>query len=255
MMRVLMNNIVAAIEYDGTMFKGSQKQSKSRTVQGALDESLSKIHKNQVFSEFASRTDSGVHASNQVVKFETNLNINTDDWVQTLNHYLPEDIRVFKCKTTNKDFDVRRDAVEREYTYKIILGNRISPIENKYYEHITENLDLGVLESAKKIFLGEHNFLSFTGRLLPKNANTVREINSIEYDISGRELIIKISAKSFLYQQVRRIVGSIILLMKNKIDLDSINKAFKFPSKGKYNLLVSSKGLYLSNIKYKNILN
>ena len=243
------------IEYDGTPFVGWQFQKNGISIQKVLQDAIFSFSQEKVVVTGAGRTDSGVHASNQVVKFETNLNINTDDWVQTLNHYLPEDIRVFKCKTTNKDFDVRRDAVEREYTYKIILGNRISPIENKYYEHITENLDLGVLESAKKIFLGEHNFLSFTGRLLPKNANTVREINSIEYDISGRELIIKISAKSFLYQQVRRIVGSIILLMKNKIDLDSINKAFKFPSKGKYNLLVSSKGLYLSNIKYKNILN
>ncbi len=255
MMKVQMNSIVAAIEYDGTMFQGSQKQPKSRTVQGSLDESLTKIHKKQVFSEFASRTDSGVHASNQVVKFETNLKINTNDWVQTLNHYLPEDIRAFKCNEINKDFDVRRDALEREYTYKIILGKRISPIENKYYEHLDENLDFGVLENAKKIFIGEHNFLSFTGRLLPRNANTVREINSIEYNLSARELIIKITAKSFLYQQVRRIIGSLILLMKNRIDLDSINKAFKFPSKGKFNLLVSSKGLYLSDIKYKNILN
>ena len=250
-----MNNIVAAIEYDGTMFQGSQKQPDSRTVQGCFDESLSKIHKKQVLSEFASRTDSGVHASNQVVNFKTGLDIHPYDWVQILNHYLPQDIRVFKCDKTNNEFDVRRDAFEREYTYKIITGKRISPIENKYYEHISDNLNLGILESAKKIFLGEHNFLSFTGRLLPKNANTIREINSLEYNVSDREIIIKISARSFLYQQVRRIIGSLILLMKNKIDIDSINNALNFPSKGKYNLLVSSKGLYLSGIKYKNIFN
>ena len=252
-MKAQMNNIVAGIEYDGTMFQGSQKQPDSRTVQGSFDESLSRIHKKQTFSEFASRTDSGVHASNQVVSFKTDLNINSNDWVQTLNHYLPKDIRVFKCDKISNKFDVRRDAVEREYTYKIITGKRISPIENKYYEHIDDNLNFEILESAKKIFLGEHNFLSFTGRLLPKNANTVREINSLEYNLSGREMIIKISARSFLHQQVRRIIGSLILLMKNKIDIDSISNALNFPSKGKYNLLVSSKGLYLSDIKYKNI--
>ena len=250
-----MNSIVSVIEYDGTMFHGSQKQPNSRTVQGSFNDSLERIHKKQILSEFASRTDSGVHASNQVVKFKTDLNISSNDWVKTLNHYLPKDIRVFKCNKLNIDLDVRRDAVEREYTYKIILGNRISPIEDKYYEHINEKLDFRILESAKKIFIGKHNFLSFTGRLLPKNTNTVREINSLEYNLSGREMIIKITAKSFLYQQVRRIIGSLILLMKNKIDLDSINKALNFPAKGKFNLLVSSKGLYLSDIKYKNILN
>ena len=254
-MKVQMNSIVSIIEYDGTMFQGSQKQPNSRTVQGIFEESLSKIHKVKMLSEFASRTDKGVHASNQVVNFKTDLNIGSDNWVQTLNYYLPSDVRVSKCYVADKNIDVRRDALEREYTYKIILGNRISPIENKYYEHINESLDFVDLESAKKIFLGEHNFLSFTGRLLPKNANTVREINSIEYNLNGREMIIKITAKSFLYQQVRRIVGSLILLMKNKIDLDCINKALSFPSKGKHNLLVSSKGLYLSDIKYNNIFN
>ena len=87
--------------------------------------------------------------------------------------------------------------------------------------------------------------------------NQMRVINLEDnhYILVNLNVIIKISAKSFLYQQVRRIIGSLILLMKNKIDLDSINKALNFPSKGKYNLLVSSKGLYLSDIKYNNIFN
>ena len=250
-----MNKLVAAIEYDGTNFQGSQKQPKARTVQGSFENALSKIHKKEVVSEFASRTDSGVHASNQVVSFKSDLNISHDKWIETLNFYLPNDISVFKFDQIDKDIDVRRDAVEREYTYKIILGERISPIEYNYFEHVDEKLNLGILNEAKNSFIGEHNFLSFTGRLLPKNANTIREINSIDYELSGRELKIMITAKSFLYQQVRRIIGSLILLMKNRIDINSIKMAFQFPSKGKINQLVSSKGLYLSNIKYNNILN
>ena len=112
-----MNNIVAGIEYDGTMFQGSQKQPNSRTVQGSFDDSLLKIHKKQILSEFASRTDSGVHASNQVVSFKTDLNIDSNAWVQTLNHYLPQDIRVFKCDNIKNVFDVRRDAIERAVSY------------------------------------------------------------------------------------------------------------------------------------------
>lgn len=250
-----MNSLVAAIEYDGTMFQGSQKQPNTRTVQGMFEDALSKIHKQEVLSEFASRTDSGVHASNQVVSFKSDLNISYDKWIETLNYYLPNDIRVFRCDQIDKYIDVRRDAIEREYTYKIILGERISPIEYNYYEHINEKLNLGIFDEVRNSFVGKHNFLSFTGRLLPKNANTIREINSLDYELSGRELKITITAKSFLYQQVRRIVGSLILLMKNRIDIKSIKKAFQFPTKGKFNQLVSSKGLYLSNIKYKNILN
>ena len=174
-----MNNLVAAIEYDGTKFQGSQKQPNVRTVQGAFDKSLTLIHKKNVISEFASRTDSGVHAQKQVVSFKSNLDITDDSWVDTLNYNLPKDIRVFKCNRIKKNIDVRRDAIEREYTYRMILGERISPIEYNYYEHLNHKLNLSILDSATKIFIGKHNFLSFTGRLLPKNSNTVREIKSV----------------------------------------------------------------------------
>ena len=249
------NNLVAAIEYDGTKFQGSQKQPNARTVQGAFDKSLTLIHKENVISEFASRTDSGVHAQKQVVSFKSNLDITDDSWVDTLNYNLPKDIRVFKCNRIKKNIDVRRDAIEREYTYRMILGERISPIEYNYYEHLNHKLNFGILDSATKIFIGKHNFLSFTGRLLPKNSNTVREIKSVNYEVDGRKMNIIITGNSFLYQQVRRIIGSLILLMKNKISLSNIREALENPIKGKYNLLVSSRGLYLSDIKYKNILN
>ena len=250
-----MNNLVVAIEYDGTKFQGSQKQPNTRTVQGAFDEALTSIHKKNVISDFASRTDSGVHAIKQVVNFKSSLDITEESWVDTLNYNLPKDIRAFKCNKTESYIDVRRDAITREYTYRLILGDRISPIEYNYFEHIKESLDISLLENATNVFIGKHNFLSFTGRLLPKNSNTIREIKSIKYNFSGRKMDIIISGNSFLYQQVRRIVGSLILLMKNKISLTNIQEALNMPSKGKFNLLVSSKGLYLSDIKYKNILN
>ena len=205
---MMMNNLVAAIEYDGTKFQGSQKQPNVRTVQGVFDESLLLIHKENIISEFASRTDSGVHAQKQVVSFKSNLDISDESWVDTLNYNLPKDIRVFKCNRVKKNIDVRRDAIEREYTYRIILGDRISPIEYNYFEHIKESLDISSLQNATNVFIGKHNFLSFTGRLLPKNSNTIREIKSIKYNFSGRKMDIIISGNSFLYQQVRRIVGS-----------------------------------------------
>ena len=252
--KMKMNNLVAAIEYDGTKFQGSQKQPNTRTVQGTFDEALTSIHKKNVISAFASRTDSGVHATKQVVNFKSNLDITEESWVDTLNYNLPKDIRVFKCNSIENNIDVRRDALEREYTYRLIIGDRISPIEYNYFEHIKESLDTSKLEKAINIFIGKHNFLSFTGRLLPKDSNTIREIKSIKYNFSDRKMDIIIIGNSFLYQQVRRIVGSLILLMKNKISINNIQEALNMPIKGKFNLLVSSKGLYLSDIKYKNIL-
>ena len=249
----MMSNLMASIEYDGTMFKGSQMQPNARTVQGSFNQALSLIHNKDISSEFASRTDSGVHAFKQVVSFKSNLKMSNKTWTESLNYNLPNDIRVFKCNAIEYNFDVRRDAVEREYLYKIIFGDWISPIEYNYYEHVNEKLNFDDLESVKKTFIGKHDFLSFTGRLLPKNANTIREINRIDFKFSDRVIKITIAAKSFLYQQVRRIIGSIILFMKNKIKLNNIKEALEVPTKGRYNLLASSKGLYLSNIKYNKI--
>ena len=100
-----MNNLVAAIEYDGTGFHGSQKQPNARTVQGIFDETLTSIHKKNVVSEFASRTDSGVHAKKQVVNFKSNLDINDESWVDILNYNLPKDIRVYKCNNIEKNIE------------------------------------------------------------------------------------------------------------------------------------------------------
>ena len=175
----MMNNLVAAIEYDGTKFQGSQKQPNVRTVQGAFDKSLTLIHKENVISEFASRTDSGVHAQKQVVSFKSNLDITDDSWVDTLNYNLPKDIRVFKCNRIEKNIDVRRDAIEREYTYRMILGERISPIEYNYYEHLNHKLNFSILDSSELLINYTPNLPASNTRVYALNYNILNVKNGM----------------------------------------------------------------------------
>jgi len=249
-----MNKYLVALKYDGTSFKGSQKQPDRRTVQGCFEEALQNIHKEFIQSEFASRTDSGVHATSQVASFFSNKNLTEEKWVSSLNYYLPDDAKISKCIRVDKDFDVRRDATEREYIYKIYHGQNFSPIDSRYFEYIDYDLETKSLSKAYKLFIGIHDFLSFSGRLVPNGVPTKREIKSISHVENKDSLEFKISGKSFLYQQVRRMVGVFLLLMKGKITIQQISDAIEFPKKGTVNFLPSSKGLFLSKIKYENLI-
>ena len=248
-----MNKYLAVLTYDGTDFKGSQKQTNSRTVQGSLENALMSIHKEFIPTEFASRTDSGVHATNQVASFKSIKELSSDLWISSLNHYMPRDAKILKCIKVDQNLDVRRDALEREYVYKINFEKNISPLENRYYEHVNYHIETKNLPKVYKLFLGVHDFLSFAGRLAPNNVNTMREIKHISHIKNENSIEFRIIGKSFLYQQVRRMIGSFLLLMKGKITTKQLSDIINIPRKGSINLLPSSKGLYLSKIKYDGV--
>jgi tRNA pseudouridine38-40 synthase len=248
-----MNKFVVSIEYDGTLFYGSQKQNDFRTVQGVFERALKKIHNRYIKTEFASRTDSGVHAAKQVVSFFSERSSSNEEWTSALNFYLPEDIAVNKCSEVDDDFDVRRDAKEREYVYKIYSDNTTSPLIDRYSEHYTGDINVQKLNKAAKLFEGKHDFLSFVGRSAPKDRSSIREIRKVSCEKIGNNTSIRFYGQSFLYQQVRRMVGALILILKNKLSNQQLAEALSNPVRGTINNLPSSKGLCLSSIKYERL--
>ena len=249
----MMNKLAVSIEYDGTLFYGSQRQNNFRTVQGEFDKALLKIHSKTIKTEFASRTDAGVHAADQVVSFFSERLFTDSEWTSALNFYLPEDIAVNNCKSVDYDFDVRRDAKERKYIYKIYSDATTSPLIDRYSEHYVGNIDVQKLTKAAKLFEGKHNFLSFVGRSAPKDHSSVREIRKVLCEKNGNNTTITFYGKSFLYQQVRRMVGALILILKNKLSNQQLVEALSNPIRGTINNLPSSKGLCLSSIKYERL--
>ena len=247
----IMNKFATSIEYDGTSFYGSQKQNDFRTVQGTFERVLKKIHNRNIKTEFASRTDAGVHASSQVVSFFSERSSTCEEWASALNFYLPNDISVNYCCSVDDNFDVRRDAKEREYVYKIYSNSSISPLIDRYSEHYIGDIDVLKLASAAKLFEGKHDFLSFVGRSAPKDRSSVREIRKVSCEKNGNNTSIRFYGQSFLYQQVRRMVGALILVLKNKLSNQQLAEALSNPVRGTINNLPSSKGLCLSSIKYE----
>ncbi|GAE93718.1 tRNA pseudouridine synthase A [Gracilibacillus boraciitolerans JCM 21714] len=154
----------ATISYDGTNFAGYQIQPNARTVQGKLENVLTKMHKGQPVRVIASgRTDQGVHAVGQVIHFDTNLEIPVENWKKALNTMLPEDIEVLHITRVADHFHARFDVKNKEYRYILLHTEKKDIFQRHYSYFIKEQLNLDAMKKASSCFLGTHDFTSFCG--------------------------------------------------------------------------------------------
>jgi tRNA pseudouridine38-40 synthase len=156
-----MNRIALGIEYDGSRFRGWQRQAEVYSVQEALENALSQIADHPVYVVAAGRTDAGVHATAQVVHFDSQVLREDRAWVYGSNAVLPPEIRVLWCRTVPDSFDARRSAILRRYRY-LLYNHPIRPSLLKgqvgwYYRKLNRE----AMEEASQYWLGEHDFSSF----------------------------------------------------------------------------------------------
>lgn len=157
-----MKRLKATIAYDGSGFVGYQIQPDSRTVQSELLAVLKKIHKGQVVQVVASgRTDAKVHATGQVIHFDTAFDIPMSGWLKALNVLLPEDIRVNHIEETDVSFHARYHTAGKTYRYKWNRSKIISPFTRNYMVHTKQLPDVGEMRKAAEAILGTHDFSSF----------------------------------------------------------------------------------------------
>lgn len=198
----------ATIEYDGTDFLGFQIQARGRTIQGEIEKTLQQVTQSAVRIEGAGRTDTGVHATGQVIAFNVKWRHSLTDLHRALNANLPDDIVISDLKTVDSTFHPRFSAVSRSYRYTVL--NQLWPdvLQRRYAYHVKMPLDLGALNEASRLLIGPHDFASF-GRP-PQGENTVRQVSQAEWIANGKLLNFEITANAFLYRMVRTIVGTLI---------------------------------------------
>ena len=200
--------IALGIEYDGTSYNGWQRQKTGLGVQQRLEEALSLVANEKVELVCAGRTDTGVHASGQVVHFDTESERSERGWLLGANTNLPEDISVTWVKPVDQDFHARFSAVARSYRYLILNRLERSALHRNRAWWVYEPLDEAPMQAAAQQLLGEHDFSAF--RSAACQANTaVREITAISVSRSGDWLTIDVTANAFLMNMVRNIVGSL----------------------------------------------
>jgi tRNA pseudouridine38-40 synthase len=237
-----------SVSYDGAKLYGFERQPRKKTVQGELERVLTKINKTTVFVKGAGRTDRGVHAYDQKVHFDLNINITCDGLKRAMNSMLDPSVYVNSVKTVDNEFHARFDVKEKEYIYKVNVGE-YNPIEMDYVYQYNKDLDIKKMKEAASFLIGEHDFSSFTTD--SKEYETcVREIFSIDIKQDDNIITFIFKGNGFLRYMVRNIVGTLIDVGSNKIEPNKIESILLSKDRRKAGKSVPGGGLYLNNVKY-----
>ena len=203
--------------YDGSKFKGYQKQPRLKTVQGELEKALKELSGKDISVSGSGRTDAGVHALNQKAHFDLDMNITCDKLQKALNSFLSDYIYVKKVEEVSEDFHARFNVSAKEYIYKISMGE-YNPIERDYIFQYNKKLDLVEMERALKYLEGTHDFKSFSKADEEKEdfTRTIIQTNLIRNVKDVNRFIISFLGTGFLRYQVRNMVGLLIEIGEGK---------------------------------------
>lgn len=239
------------VEYDGTDFHGSQLQVGVRTVQGELEQALGQLYDSSPRIHFASRTDSGVHATGQVGVFDEGDRHDRRILWKALNFHTPEDLAVRRIEVVDGQFDPRRQAVMREYVYRITDDEIPSPTNRRNEVGTKPITQLDEMKQAADQLTGSHDFASFAGPATPADTSTVRHIENVDIDrIEAHRLMVTVRGNAFIHQQVRRMVGALVQVGTGKLTVNEFRNLVDQPVKGTAKWPLAPQGLSLTRIEY-----
>ena len=238
------------MEYDGTHYHGFQLQDGFPTIQGETEEALWKLTGERLRVMAASRTDAGVHAKGQVVSFRTKSPLPLPAFINGLNYYLPRDIAVKAAHRVGDSFNVRRDAISREYNYYILNSLTRSPIRKGFSYLVTGHLDIEAMNLACQALIGEHDFASFASCIGVGTKNTMRNVYRAKIDKDGELAVFNMVANSFLPHQVRNTVGALIRVGLGKVSVDQFHSIIEAKKPGLAGPAAPACGLCLMRINY-----
>jgi tRNA pseudouridine38-40 synthase len=236
------------LAYDGTDYFGFQRQGKTRTVQSVFESVLRELGWEEESILFAGRTDTGVHASGQVVTFSLDWRHSDTSLVKAINAKLPKDTAVDRLVRVEAEFHPRYDASSRRYVYHIYLCPERDPLRDRYEWHVWPELDLDLLNQAAQLLLGKHDFSAF-GRAMKPGASTVREVTQSRWSRQGDRLDYEIEGNAFLYHMVRRIVYLLVQCARKKLTLQELGQSVETCSSLRSGL-APAKGLVLTQVRY-----
>jgi tRNA pseudouridine38-40 synthase len=243
------NKIVLVVEYDGRNYYGFQWQTNLPTIQAELEEAIRRVTGESIRVIAASRTDTGVHARGQVVSFRTKSVLPPQTFVRALNYYLPRDIAVKGACKVDMDFNVRRDAMSREYDYYILNSSTRSPLFEGFAYFVPGKLNIKAMNKACKFLKGEHDFASFA-TALGELRSTVRTVYDAGVTKDDDLVTYHMTANSFLPHQVRNTVGLLLRVGLDKVGVDEFSQILEAKALGTAGPTAPACGLYLTKVNY-----
>ena len=251
-----MRNIRLTVSYDGAAFHGWQSQPGVPTIQGAMNEALSRITQERIIAHGASRTDTGVHALGQVAHFRTHSRLRVDEFQRALNAILPPAIRIVAAEEVGPEFNSRWQAQGKKYKYRIFRGRVLPPFEYRRTLHYPWPLDEDAMARAAREFEGTHDFSSFAASSGSEDddhdRNMTRVIHSsqIVRCAGQEEIAYEIRGQSFLRYMVRKIVGTLLEVGRGRLASADIPAIFDLRDRSRSGPTAPPEGLYLVSIEY-----
>ena len=248
-----MGRIKLTIEYDGSEYVGWQRQQNGRSIQEEVEICLEKLFKAQIKTYVSGRTDAGVHAFEQIAHFDLKKsNMETKKISNALNYLLKKSknkITILKSEDVSETFHSRFSVKKKIYLYKIL--NRSTPsfiLENRVW-HFPRLLNISKMKEASKVLTGKKNFNAF--RSINCQAKTsIRSLEAIKIKKNKSNIEIRVFGKSFLHNQVRIIVGTLVNVGVGKWDCNKVLEILKSKDRTKAGPTAPSCGLYLEKVTY-----
>jgi tRNA pseudouridine38-40 synthase len=238
------------IEYDGAPFCGWQVQADQISVQGVLTGAIEALSGQKTLVQGAGRTDAGVHARAQVAHVDLAKDWDTDTVRDALNaHLRPHPIAILSAERAADDFNARTSAVKRHYLYRIINRRADLTLEAGYAWRVPRPLDVNAMHQAAQRLVGKHDFTTFRSTECQAKS-PVKTLDVLAVERNGEEINVSAKARSFLHNQVRSMVGSLVAVGEGKWSTDDLGKALNARDRAACGQVAPPDGLYLMKVDY-----
>ena len=245
-----MPNYKLILEYDGSRYRGWQRlPDGSATVQGRLEQVLSRLLEEPTEVSGSGRTDAGVHALGQVASFRTARQIPPQELLRDLRRYLPEDIGVRSVEIVDPRFHARLSAVGKTYRYRVWNSDAPCVFDRRFVYVFPYPVDEAAMGRAARLLLGTHDFRGFSAART--NKSTVRTLTGLEIERLGPELRFTLTGDGFLHRMVRILVGTLLEIGRGDREASCIEEIFARGARAEAGFTVPAKGLCLMEVQYR----
>jgi tRNA pseudouridine38-40 synthase len=239
------------VEYGGAPFSGWQIQADQKTVQGTLIAAIEAFTGEKVQLQGAGRTDAGVHARGQVAHADLAKDWDADTVRDALNaHLRPHPVAILSAEKVAADFNARTSAIKRHYLYRVLNRRADLTLDLGHAWRVPRPLDTAAMQTAAQRLVGKHDFTTFRSTECQANS-PVKTLDRLDVERHGDEVDILASARSFLHNQVRSMVGSLVMVGEGKWSADDLQRVLDARDRTACGQVAPPDGLYLMRVDYE----
>ncbi|MFN3686750.1 tRNA pseudouridine(38-40) synthase TruA [Salinarimonas sp.] len=238
------------VEYDGTPYSGWQRQANGRSVQQVLEEAIEAFCGHPVRLHCAGRTDAGVHATHQVAHVDLDRPFRLDTIRDAANAHMRDDlIAVVRAQAVSETFNARLSAVRRHYRYRILNRGAPATLDRTRVWHVRQRIDVALMQEAADQLLGHHDFTTFRASQC-QGRTPMKTLERLAVSAHGEEVHVEAASRSFLHNQVRSMVGTILLAGIGRWSVAEVRAALEARDRTRCGALAPPHGLYFVGVDY-----